>query len=307
MKLITAATRYVREGRRLRSPYSRVSFLNIVRRLHEMYPEHSLTDFTLNDLRDFCYSGKGRVTPEVSPATVNHRKNLLGPFFGWCHFQNFIRVNPAQHISKVVQPGRARVIEGVWLSLEQIGELYRSFDVSTPYGRRNRLVFVLMATVGLRRVEVGRLRWSHFSADFSRITVLSKGNKLETVPVPPPLRVELEAWRAEVPTTTDYVLPSMHVRFNFETGIAEREVDWDTPLGKHGVYDIIKKLSDDYGVKFRPHDLRRSFAGILVAQNVPIDQIRDLMRHEHLSTTDAYLSRNPERLESTVEGVKWAI
>lgn len=51
------------------------------------------------------------------------------------------------------------------------------------------------------------------------------------------------------------------------------------------------------------HRLRHTFATRLLARGVDIYDIRDLLGHESVKTTEIYLSANPERLRGAVERV----
>jgi integrase len=46
----------------------------------------------------------------------------------------------------------------------------------------------------------------------------------------------------------------------------------------------------------RPHDLRRTLAGTLDARGVPVQDIRLVLRHHHVATTQSYLDDNPLRV-----------
>jgi len=47
----------------------------------------------------------------------------------------------------------------------------------------------------------------------------------------------------------------------------------------------------------RPHDLRRTLAGILDDQGARLQDVRLILRHDRLATTEAYLHDNPRRVE----------
>jgi integrase len=52
-----------------------------------------------------------------------------------------------------------------------------------------------------------------------------------------------------------------------------------------------------------PHDLRRTFAGLLEDQGVPIEKISAALRHSDIGTTQRYLADNPRRTIEALDGV----
>jgi integrase len=81
-------------------------------------------------------------------------------------------------------------------------------------------------------------------------------------------------------------------------------VSWDTHLGYAGILAAVKRMGEEFDVKLRPHDLRRSFAGILEKQGVPITDISRAMRHEDVGTTSRYLERDPAKTVAVTAGFR---
>ena len=80
--------------------------------------------------------------------------------------------------------------------------------------------------------------------------------------------------------------------------------DWWTSLKYDGVLHAVRQTGLRHGVKLRPHDLRRSFASILEAQGVPLNDISLAMRHENVATTSRYLDRNPAKGAAVTTGFR---
>jgi site-specific recombinase XerC len=137
-----------------------------------------------------------------------------------------------------------------------------------------------------------------FREDLTTVTFVGKGRKLATLAVPSPLRTILHQWRGlEPPEAVPF--PRFRWQHDF-AGNWRMAACWTTPLTDDGIYHAIR---DHVGVA--PHDLRRSFAGILDTDKVPLRDIQGLMRHDNLATTDRYLERSPQRLARVAETVDW--
>ena len=75
------------------------------------------------------------------------------------------------------------------------------------------------------------------------------------------------------------------------------------PRWRKGAY---KDLSTDYQQRFRDinlhwHDLRHEYASRLVERGVPLAQVRDLLGHASIVTTERYDNQRLEALQAAVE------
>lgn len=80
---------------------------------------------------------------------------------------------------------------------EERRRLLAPFNRSTAVGRRDRAMAVCMAELGLRRVEVARLRLSSVDWERASLTVpAAKGGRGRVLPLPPPSRARRALGRA---------------------------------------------------------------------------------------------------------------
>jgi integrase len=100
------------------------------------------------------------------------------------------------------------------------------------------------------------------------------------------------------------VLPRMRYVFNPKLGKRVRVCHWDRPLQYDGVLYAVKAAGKLAGIELRPHDLRRTFAGILEESGVPVTDIQRTMRHGDVGTTSRYLSKNPAKTVAVTEGLE---
>ena len=74
---------------------------------------------------------------------------------------------------------------------------------------------------------------------------------------------------------------------------------WGRPIGcTHSIHNIVKQRAAEAALgHLAPHDLRRSFAGILQDRDVPLEEISRALRHASIETTRIYLECKPDLAE----------
>ncbi len=291
--------KYIAEAGRIRTPASEASFMKVMRLCQNQYPDHHLVDFTGEDLTAFCLS-RG-----AAPSTVKNRKSHIISVFNWCAYKRLIQSNPAVDLPFTVPSSNGRVRLGNWLTEAEASSIFQSFDMNDQKARRDRLVFMIGIMLGLRVFEIASLRWEMFTDDLSTLRIKGKGDKLVDLTVPAQLQRELAGWHRERIMGAAGVIPGF--RWHWDPALSKRVrvCLWDKPLTDQAFRYIVQEAGDMIGRKLTPHDLRRSFAGILEEKNVSLRDIQLAMRHSNLSTTDRYLQANPARLAKVMTDMRW--
>lgn len=285
---------YADTSGRLRTKASRTSFRQVCSALQAQHPNQPIHKFTPEQLATFC------VGERLAPKTIKHRRAVLQSVFGWAEWKGYIRTNPASSLKYTVSPGQHEVRPGNWLQESEVGIVLRSFG-DDMIGRRNRLIMLFGFMLGLRRAELARVRWSHLSPDMRQLHVTGKGQKPATLGVPVQLADELKAWQQEVPAGCDTIFPT--IKNVGLVGARETIVEWDKPLQGDGIYDVVRTAGERCEIKLAPHDMRRSFAGMLESKGVSITDTQRAMRHSNVGTTSVYLDKNPRRTVAVTEGL----
>lgn len=284
---------YVETSGRLKTPASVDSFRYVLGPLQARHPGKVVADFTPVDLTDFCNE------PGLAPRTVKHRRAVLRSFFEWAEFKGLAPSNPASVLKFTVSPGSHEVRPGHWLTEAEVARVVQACPTDF-WGRRDRVLLLLGFLMGLRVSEITSLTWDQFSPDLSVLTLKGKGQKLAQMAVPPQVQTVLKAWRAEAPSDARAVIPSSKDVLCLEG--REPYVDWATTLGRNGAYAAVRRAGDRCGIALAPHDMRRSFAGVLESKGVPVQKIQLAMRHSNLGTTSVYLDKNPRKAMAVTEG-----
>ena len=144
---------------------------------------------------------------------------------------------------------------------------------------------MLIYAMGLRISEALGLKVSDF--DSSEIIIQGKGNKQRKVPVLEDVKLEvLKAYNNRVGKTLDKSSPVFLSTRN------------DNALNARYVQRFIEKirklfLLDD---SFTPHTIRHCFATHLLQNGVQINDLKTLLGHENISTTQRYLHVDFEKI-----------
>lgn len=151
---------------------------------------------------------------------------------------------------------------------------------------RERLILLLGAKMGLRRVEMSRILLSDIRD--GRLVIRGKGHhdgKLVSVIIPPSVSDAIGDW--------------MDIRKDIKTESGTLLVtSWGSPIDPGYIGIIMRKLSERVGTEITPHSLRRLFAMTLYQDmNIDLLDVSRLMRHESISTTQLYIREDRRKLD----------
>ena len=133
---------------------------------------------------------------------------------------------------------------------------------------QERLVVVMLYTLGLRISELTSLVLGDISTDWVR--VLGKGNKQRDIPLLSSTKLLLD----------EYLALNSPKKFLFEKN---REKLSENSL-RYTVTKVFKRVS----LKVTPHQLRHSYATALLNNNAPIADVSELLGHSSMATTQIY-------------------
>lgn len=163
---------------------------------------------------------------------------------------------------------------------------------TSPRGKRDRLIVLLLCGFGLRRFEAAGLRLRDYEGH--RLRVLGKGNKLVWLTLDDLSRSILDDWiRQQCITDPDAALLQ-----GFRQG-AKGE-----PLTVGGLYRVVQQIGRRAGIRVWPHAFRHS--GITQGAEVAQGDIRKLQafsRHEDPKTVMLYIDRQQDFGGEVREGV----
>jgi site-specific recombinase XerD len=165
---------------------------------------------------------------------------------------------------------------------------------------RDVAVFLILRYTGMRRESVASLRVRHLDAGWGLRGVYTKGGKTRDIPLPSMVMKFLE-------TYVDRVLASEVGKVTGDTPLfwsrwpGRRGVRRFTPMEGKNIWRLCKVYGRQLGVpELKPHDLRHGVAMEVLEQHHDVEQVRALLGHTRVDTTQIYATIRPAQLKRAV-------
>ena len=245
-----------------------------------------LTQLTAEDLRELYrfLLEQGRIVPRpgqslgLSPATVHGIHAVLHQALQAAADQGLMPNNPAKHVEPPKVLHKAMNI----LTEEQLEVFLAATDRDSIW----RDFFYTELTTGLRLGEICGLMWSDFDGrkdtlSISRTLRKEKGGRL----VAGDTKTYAGTRTILLPTSTAERL-RLRKKTSYSPWIFHDPLRPETLLNPGTAYRQLKKVLQETGLpELRFHDLRHTFASLLISQNVPLINVSNFLGHSDLATT----------------------
>jgi len=218
-------------------------------------------------------------------ATIARKLSSIRSFCRYLIKHGIIQENP---VDLILTPKQEKTIP-VYLPVDDIFRLLDSIKTDTLAGLRNRAIFEVLYSCGIRVSELTGL--NVYDVDFTErvVRVLGKGDKERIVPIGRKALDAIEAYRQ---------------RLQKETGILAAE---NAPLflnknkGRltaRSIARILEKTARECGIltPVSPHALRHTFATHMLDAGADLRVVQELLGHKSLSTTQKYTHVSIDRL-----------
>ena len=166
------------------------------------------------------------------------------------------------------------------LPREQVEQLLASCDRSSPTGKRDYAILLLLARLGLRGGEVLAMTLDDLDWERGEIVVRGKGQRLERLPLPEEVGAALACYLCDV-------RPACATRRVFIRMNAPRQ----GLAGPVAICCIVRRALRRAGLnpEFKgAHLLRHSLATDLLRHGASLEEIGQLLRHRQPTTTQIY-------------------
>ena len=246
-------------------------------RLFEYLQITDINEINQNHLRD--YLNYIRQTYSYTSSSIANKINILHHFFRFLHASGYINSNPAILIrsprKKVKIP---KVFNDIELEKFLKATEHNVYTKFKKYALRDKLIFTMFAYTGLRRTELINLNWNDINLGNKYLIVRKSKNKNQRI----------------IPLH-DKVLELLDKYLSVRLPLKNNAL-FIGRTGQRIHHNSLKNLFDRYikiaglsGKGFTIHTLRHTFATRLLNKDVSLVNIKNLMGHRSLESTQIYL------------------
>jgi integrase/recombinase XerC len=261
------------EHQRRLSPATLGNYAHAVDALFALLGERRLATLEPAELRRFVARLHGA---GLSGRTLALTLSAWRGLFAWLVRQRGYAANPVQGLRAPKAPRRLPKA----LSVEQVERLLDKGEPRTPAHVRDRAMFELLYSSGLRVGELVALDAADGRLDLKagEVTVTGKGAKTRSVPVGAKARAALADWldlRGELAAPGERALFVGARGRRIRQGVVQARLrDWARRRGLE--------------TPVHPHMLRHSFASHVLQSSQDLRAVQEMLGHSSISTTQVY-------------------
>jgi integrase/recombinase XerD len=227
----------------------------------------------------------GRQVANIDPRTLAKSASAIRSFYRYLVLDGRSPANPA----RLVESPHVTMRIPRYLKTDEIDRLLASVPADGPLGLRDRALFELIYSCGLRVTEAVALTVDRVSLRESALRVMGKGSRERMVPIGERAKRELETYLSEARPT-----------------LAGRQASDALFLGRGGrrlsrktVWKAFKRHALRAGLEGKVHTLRHSFATHLLQGGADLRSVQELLGHADIGTTQIYTHVSQEVLKRT--------
>jgi integrase len=284
--------------------------------LVERFGDGPIAEIKMPDIDDFIAELKqprvinGLDGRRLTPAPINRTLGLVHHMLNWAVGREYLDRTPFRRGTEVLI--RMELEDNKRRRRTSEAEEAQLLAVASPHPRS---MIIAALDIGMRRGEMLALRFGDI--DWTRRMITRRGATTESrrtrlVPVGTPRLLGVLEWLRldsagerkddDVPVFSNEAGEQLKT-FKKACVVAVLKAHGVDPRWRKGSY---KDLSAECQQRFRDinlhwHDLRHECASRLVERGVPLAQVRDLLGHESILTTERYDNQRLEALQAAVE------
>ena len=226
--------------------------------------------------------------------TLRCRQAVVSSFCTWLVKRQVLPTNP---VAQMDRPPHRRVPPAVPAPAVMDALVQAAKERGRP---RDVALFLLLRYTGMRRETVATLRVGHLDAPWGLRGVRVKGGKLQDIPVPAIVMRFLAAYVERV------LLPAagpvtMETPLFWSTWGRKHVGKIRQPMTGKNVWRLCKLYGARIGYpRLKPHDLRHGVAMEVLGQRHNLEEVRALLGHARIDTTQIYTTIRPPQLKRAV-------
>lgn len=223
-------------------------------------------------------------------ATIAFKLSVVRSLFDYLVAGDYVRRNPAA--TKLVPPPAApETLRGRALTPKEVGYLLAGPDRSTPEGKRDYALLLLMLKTSLRVSEACGLRRSQIETGRGRWTIrfVTKGGRERLLPLPDDVKRAIDDYMDADGVRRMSCKSGGTEAYIFQPHVNFRTLRYDKPLSATMAWHIVRRWAEFGGIgKLSPHDLRRTAITRALDQGLTYRQVQMMTGHKDPKTVMRY-------------------
>ncbi len=219
----------------------------------------------------------------LSPSTINVRLAAVRKLVSEARRNGILDGEEAAKMTDVPNVRLQGRRMGNWLTRDQTKELLAVPDRSTLKGKRDYCILALLVGCALRRRELADLAVEEIQLREGRWVIADlrgKGGRVRTVAIPVWVKQAVNAWMTAAAVEEGKLLRSVT-----KSGKVKRD-----HLNDGAIWSVVESSAKEIGIeRFGAHDLRRTCAKLCRKSGGDLEQIKFLLGHSSIQTTERYL------------------
>jgi len=228
-----------------------------------------------------------RRVKDIDPRTLAKAASAIRSFYNFLVLEGRVEANPA----RLMDAQRVTMRIPRYLAAEEIERLLDACDPQRSIGIRDRALFELIYSCGLRVSEAVGLTVGRVSLHEGAVRVMGKGSRERMIPLGERARTELDRYLADA-------RPALAGRTPVDTLFLGRG---GRKLSRKTVWKSFKRLALHAGLEAKVHTLRHSFATHLLQGGADLRSVQELLGHADIATTQIYTHVSQDVLKRTHE------
>ena len=174
-----------------------------------------------------------------------------------------------------------------FLRPQEMKKLFSSLKLATSVDIRTYALIHLAYSLGLRPIEISRLTLDHISFTMGELTIKERKTEEPTIlPLPKQTVLAIAAYVFKARPKTD-----LRILFLTHSG---------SPLRPERVAGTMKKAMEKAGLSSSSYWLRHTYAQNLLGMGRSIYEIKEMMGHQNIQSTQRYLYIDTERMRKVL-------
>lgn len=237
------------------------------------YCQYGIEDITTNHIRRYL----AELGLNNTNTYVDDVRRVLNSFFTFCEDEEYITKNPCKKIDKIKQKKVIRRTPYTDMEVELLREACKT--------KRDLALIDFLLSTGCRRDEVRKVKLSDINLTDRTVIIEGKGSKQRLVAFSARCELHLREYLGSRKCDSEYLF------------CADRKPFGQLSCG--GLACIVKRIGERAGVdNVHLHRFRRWFATYMADHGVALQDLKEMLGHSKLDTTNIYVTANNQRIKT---------